>query len=182
MATTLYEHLIKPLGIGTATKEAARDGQVTFASVPGTMTETIALNGQEHLEGLDLSFTWGVHNGLGQWHAGQGLHVHAYPECHMFVGLDTANVKYLGARIECCLGEEKEPFTFDEPSVVVIPAGLPHGPVTTKRIYSTKGFGCYTVALTKAFQSEPYAPADLAAPFKGTYAHLVKTAQDRPGH
>jgi hypothetical protein len=65
----------------------------------------------------------------------------------MFVGLDTANVNYLGAGIECCLGEEQEICTFDEPTAIVIPAGLPHGPIHTTRMYSPRGFGFWAVEL-----------------------------------
>ena len=89
----------------------------------------IRLNGRDHLEGLNLNFSWGVHTGLGDWHAGMDPHIHPYPEVLLFVGLDTANVNYLGAEVNCCLGEEQETYTFNEPTAIVIPAGLPHGPI-----------------------------------------------------
>jgi hypothetical protein len=174
LAERLYDHLIKPLSVGRSTRKSAEAGQVPFTLAPGMMSETLELNGQEHLEGLNLSFAWGVHSGLGEWYPDRDLHVHPYPECHMFVGLDTANVKYLGAQIECCLGEELETYTFDEPTVVVIPAGLPHGPVTTKRIFSNKGFGFYLTALSSTLQTERLERPAKAAPSGGKYAHLVK--------
>jgi len=174
LAKRLYDHLIKPLSVGRSTRMSAKLGQVPFTLAPGIMSETLELNGQEHLDGLNLSFTWGVHNGLGEWYTDRDLHVHPYPECHMFVGLDTANVKYLGAQIECCLGEELETYTFDEPTAVVIPAGLPHAPVTTKRIFSNKGFGFYLAALSSTFQTERQERPAKAAPSGGKYAHLVK--------
>ncbi len=145
-----YGHLIKPLSIGAmswedAEKTPGQPGPLMIG--PGNAGREIRLNGRDHLEGLNLNFSWGVHTGLGDWHAGLDPHVHPYPECLLFVGLDTANVKYLGAEISCCLGSELETYTFNEPTVIVVPAGLPHGPITTNRMYSPRGFGFWAVEL-----------------------------------
>ena len=142
MATKKYEHLVKPLNIGLINWDDAAP-----MIGPGNAGSEIRLNGRDHLEGLNLNFSWGVHSGLGDWHAGLDPHIHPYPECLMFVGLDTANVNYLGAEIDCCLGVEQETYSFNEPTVIVVPAGLPHGPIATKRIYSPKGFGFWAVEL-----------------------------------
>jgi hypothetical protein len=150
MGIRKYEHLIKPLSIGAINwddKKKMPEKLRSLAIGPGNASREIRLNGRDHLEGLNLNFSWGVHNGLGDWHAGLDPHVHPYPECLMFVGLDTANVKYLGAEIDCCLGAEQEIYTFDEPTVIVIPAGFPHGPISTKRIYGPRGFGFWAVEL-----------------------------------
>jgi hypothetical protein len=150
MAINKYEHLIKPLKIGAMNWDKAKKAQGQPASLaigPGNAGREIRLNGRDHLEALNLNFSWGVHNELGDWHAGLDPHVHPYPECLLFIGLDTANVNYLGAEIDCCLGEEQETYTFNEPTAIVIPAGLPHGPITTKRIYSPRGFGFWAVEL-----------------------------------
>jgi hypothetical protein len=144
MAIPKYEHLIKPLSIGAINWERAKSA---LAIGPGNASREIRLNGRDHLEGLNLNFSWGVHKGLGDWHAGLDPHVHPYPECLLFVGMDTANVNYLGAEVDCCLGEEQETYTFNEPTAIVIPAGLPHGPITTKRMFSPKGFGFWAVEL-----------------------------------
>jgi len=175
MATKKYEHLIKPLSIGQIKNKQGRQG----AKGPGDADQKILLKGQ-NLEGLNLHFTWELHNKPGEWDTGRNLHIHPYPECHVFAGLDTANVNYLGADIECCLGEEQETYAFNEPTVVIIPAGLPHGPTVTKRIYSPKGFGSYVAALSvspktsragaagdKNIKTKPIKPT-------GKYAHLVK--------
>jgi len=195
MATCKYEHLIKPLSIGTTDSQPG-----ALAIGPGNAIREIRLNGRDHLDGLDLNFSWGVHNTLGEWHGGLDPHVHPYPECLMFVGLDSANVNYLGAQVDCCLGAEQETYTFDEPTVIVVPAGLPHGPITTQRIYSPKGFGFWAVELNtapeitwlgegvSAFSAEQrkaapkglnFAAAEKALQNKpiqatGKYAHLVK--------
>ncbi len=142
MATKKYEHLIKPLSLGLVNWDEA-----AMVIGPGNARKEVRLNGRDHLEGLNLNFSWGVHNGLGDWHAGMDPHIHPYPELLLFVGLDTANVNYLGAQVDCCLGAEQETYTFDEPTVIVVPAGLPHGPITTRRLYSPRGFGFWAVEL-----------------------------------
>jgi hypothetical protein len=142
MAIKKYEHLIKPLSIGLTNWD---DGALMIG--PGNASREIRLNGRDHLEGLNLNFSWGVHTALGDWHAGLDPHIHPYPECLLFVGLDTANVNYLGAEVDCCLGTEQETCTFNEPTAIVIPAGLPHGPITTKRMYSPRGFGFWAIEL-----------------------------------
>jgi hypothetical protein len=141
VAKKKYENLIKPLSAGKMSRQGVP------ASGPGNANQQVWLNGADHLEGMNLNFTWGLHSEVGDWHAGLDPHVHPYPEVLVFAGLDTANVGYLGAAIEICLGEEQETYTFDEPTVVVVPAGLPHGPTVTKRVFSPKGFGFYVAAL-----------------------------------
>jgi hypothetical protein len=179
MATSKYEHLIKPLSSGAIDWEhKARQGQ-SGASVigPGSAKKEIWLNGRDHLEGLHFNFSWGVHKEPGDWHAGSKSHAHPYPECLFFVGLDTANVNYLGAEIECCLGSERETYTFNDPTVIVIPAGFPHGPITTKRLFSPKGFGFFAADLSDAFSVSwlEKAPGAESTESTGKYAHLVKS-------
>lgn len=148
MATGKHEHLIKPLSIGL--KNWEKDKSAASVIGPGNAKKEVWLNGKDQLEGLNLNFSWGVHNTLGEWHAGSKSHVHPYPECLFFVGLDTANVNYFGAEVECCLGDEKEAYTFNDPTVIVVPAGLPHGPITTKRLFSPRGFGFFAASLGSA--------------------------------
>ncbi len=171
-----HEHFIKPLSIGEINwEEKSRPGASVIG--PGNAKKEVWLNGRDHLEGLNFNFSWGVHNSLGDWHASSRSHVHSYPECLFFVGLDTANVNYLGAEIECCLGNEQEPYTFNEPTVVVIPAGVPHGPIATKRLFSPRGFGFYAAALAPAFDIAWVEKSPDAKPIQspGKYAHLVKS-------
>jgi hypothetical protein len=171
-----HEHFIKPLSIGEINwEEKSRPGASVIG--PGNAKKEVWLNGRDHLEGLNFNFSWGVHNSLGDWHASSKSHVHSYPECLFFVGLDTANVNYLGAEIECCLGNEQEPYKFNEPTVVVIPAGVPHGPIATKRLFSPRGFGFYAAALAPAFDIAWVEKSPAARPIQSTgkYAHLVKS-------
>jgi len=164
-----YEHLIKPLSVGAT---ASTPG--SFAIGPGNAAREIRLNGPDHLEKMNLNLSWGIHNTLGDWHAGLDPHVHPYPECLLFVGLDTANINYLGAQIECCLGPEQETYIFDEPTVIVIPAGLPHGPILTKRIYSPKGFGFWAVELN-ATPEISWLGGAKPTEATGKYEYLVKS-------
>jgi hypothetical protein len=141
-----YEHLIKPLSIGAINRVKPKNQPGAFLTKLGYTDQLVWLNGKD-LEWLNLNFSYGFHTKPGDWHGGLDPHVHPYPEVYFFVGLDTANINQLGAEIECCLGKEQETYTFAESTVIVVPAGLPHGPFVTKRIYSPKGFGCYTAGL-----------------------------------
>jgi len=150
MANRKYEHLVKPLSVGGMDMGGMKDLKMpkgAFANGPGNADSIVWLNGRDHLEGLNLNFTWGFYSGIGDWHTGQDPHTHPYPECLVFVGLDSANLNYLGAEIEICLGEEQEAYTFDEPTVVIVPAGMPHCPLTTRKVWSPKGFGFYLASL-----------------------------------
>ncbi len=100
------------------------------------------------------------------------------------MGLNTANVNYLGAEVEISLGGEREVHAFNEPTVVVIPAGMPHGPITTRRVYSPRGFGFLAVGLQATREvtwleegengAEPPAPEG-GPDGGGKYGRLVKS-------
>jgi hypothetical protein len=171
----IYEHLIKPLGIKKQRIAAGKQKKYAEASSAPATSQGVWINGRDRLEGMNLSFSWEYHNGLGNWYNDSDSRIHPYPEVQFFVGLDTANVNYLGADVECCLGEEMEPYSFSEPTVVVVPAGVPHGPVNTRRMYSPKGFGYFAVALTTSHQNNPInEKKEIAAGQEGNYSQLVK--------
>ena len=177
MATGKHEHLIKPLSIGAVNWEEKRDRPGASLVGPGNAKREIWLNGRDHLEGMNFSFSWGVHDTLGEWHTGSKSHTHPCAECLFFVGLDTANVNYLGAEVECCLGEERETYTFNDPTVIVIPAGLPHGPIVTKRLFSPRGFGFFAASLGAASGItwlDGKSPGGKTDPPAGKYSRLVK--------
>jgi hypothetical protein len=173
MAADKYGYLIKPLGDHRLDKAKPPKGkEKVYFTVPRYEEQSAGLKGKD-LEGLNLSLNFKFKTKLGDWHDGRDPHVHPYPEVQFYVGLDSANVNYLGAEVEVCLGKEQEAYSFAEPTVVVIPAGVPHGPVTTKRIYSPKGFGFYTAIL--AADSKPQWLNDShPSVSKGKYAKLVK--------
>lgn len=128
MAETKYGHLVKKMNV----RETKRTS--------GGNADFISGFGGKDLEGLNLNFTWAIHQALGDWHGGQDPHVHDYDEVLMFVGLDPKNPDYLGAEIEISFGEEGETHVVDCPSVVVLPANVIHGPLVTKKVDQPYGF------------------------------------------
>jgi hypothetical protein len=100
------------------------------------------------LNDFDVNFAWGVDNKPGNWHAdwkGEGPHTHPYDEVLVFVGHDTSDLTYLGAEIEMHMGEEEEKHIIDKASVVMVPKGMVHCPVVTKRV--EKPFGFFLISL-----------------------------------
>lgn len=61
---------------------------------------------------------------------------HPYDELLIFAGLNPEDILYLGAEASVVLGEERLEYAFKESSVVIIPKGLPHGPVRISKLDS----------------------------------------------
>jgi hypothetical protein len=138
---TKYQYLFKPL------KMAEMPGQAEIFKNTGNADINRWLNGRDHLEGLELNFSWGFYTGLGDWHPGMDPHIHPYPECLVFVGLDPDRPEYLGAKIQYCLGKELEIHTFDKPSVIVAPGGFLHCPSVTLDVTSPIGYSFFIISL-----------------------------------
>lgn len=159
MAKKEYGHLIKPLAVKNA---------------PAGLYEEprIWMEGQD-LEGFDAHFSFGFMEKPCTCHPLEGAIIHPYDECLVFAGTDNTNILYLGAEVSIELGEEREEHIFREPSVVIIPKGLPHGPVTIKSV--EKNIVHYTIGLAPSYKAE-------ALPKKskedktggGKYDHLIK--------
>lgn len=75
-------------------------------------------------------------------------HVHDYDEAIFFLGSDPRNFSDLGGEVEFSIGAEgeEEKYIFDKPTAVVVPKGVPHCPIVTKRI--EKPFLVMAVSLT----------------------------------
>jgi hypothetical protein len=73
-------------------------------------------------------------------------HVHDYDEAIFFIGSEPRNFSDLGAEVEFAIGAEEEKHVFDKPTAVVVPRGLPHCPIVTRRI--DKPYLCMAVSLT----------------------------------
>ena len=69
-----------------------------------------------------------------QFHPMEGAIVHPYDELLVFAGLDRSDISSFDAELSIEIGEEREEYTFDRPTVVVIPKGTVHGPVKVKRV------------------------------------------------
>ena len=147
MATGKYAHLIKPLSVGSISGTGGREAAASRFKNTGNADSIYWLNGRDHLEGLKLNFSWGYYTGLGDWHPGWDPHVHPYPECLVFVGLDPDNPEYLGAKMQYCLGKELEVHTFDKPTVLVVPAGLMHCPSVTLDVTNPIGYSFFIISL-----------------------------------
>jgi len=122
-----YQHLVKPL---------------KYIKLPGDgKPEYITINHGADLEGLNISFIWGYHRNKGPWGVGGEFgHVHPYNEVFVFTGLDYDNPNTLGAELDLQLGEEAEKHIIAAPSVVGLPAGVPHMPMVTSKVDKPFGF------------------------------------------
>ena len=128
MTESKYGHLVKKMDMRDTQRKS------------GGNADNISGFGGKDLEGFKLNFTWAIHKGLGDWHEGRDPHVHPYDECLVFMGLDPENPAYLGAEIEVGMGKEGEKVIIDSPSVIVVPGGLVHGPLITKKVDQPYGF------------------------------------------
>lgn len=61
-------------------------------------------------------------------------HKHDAVECFGFLGTDPIKWWELGAEIEMVLGEEREVHTITQSTILYVPAGIPHCPLTFKTI------------------------------------------------
>jgi hypothetical protein len=61
-------------------------------------------------------------------------HTHPQPEILFFLGVDTDDLSQLGGEVECSLGNEMEKHIITQPAAVVVPAGLPHNPLTITKV------------------------------------------------
>jgi hypothetical protein len=104
--------------------------------------------GAEQLNGFACSIIYAYAFKTGITGLSTKPHVHDYDETIFFIGSDPRNFSDLGAEVEFSIGAEgeEEKHLFDRPTAVVIPKGLPHCPIVTKRI--DKPYLCMAVSLT----------------------------------
>jgi hypothetical protein len=96
--------------------------------------QLITIEGAKDLSGIALNFRLGVHNQTGEFYPGKGSCVHSYDSVLVFFGRKTDDLTYLGAEISLELGKEHEKYTFDVPTAVWLPKGMPHFPVTCNKV------------------------------------------------
>jgi hypothetical protein len=124
-------------------KEGTTDGQkyaYLFKTLPvvkgpdgAGAVEQFTVTGQD-LAGMAINFTMSLHNQTGEFNPGKGICMHSYDTCLTFFGHDTDNLSYLGAEISIALGKEKEKYTFNVPTTVVLPKGTPYGLITCNKV------------------------------------------------
>jgi hypothetical protein len=117
---TKYAHLVKKMPVKKGPGGA-------------NANQNISVTGED-LEGLNLNFTMGLYQKAGEWYPGKGAQINADNECLIFFGHNTDNLSYLGAEISIELGKEHEKHTFNVPTVVSIPAGVPYSPIVCDRV------------------------------------------------
>ena len=128
----------------------------------------------KHLEGFSAHISYGFIKEKGPFHPIEGALIHPYDECLVFAGIDPTDMKYLGAEISVELGEEREVYEFDKPTVIAIPKGTPHGPVTVKNL--EKPIVHFTIGLAPDYKAEAIIPKNQKKN-TGTstkHAHLIK--------
>jgi hypothetical protein len=106
--------------------------------------QLITMSGDE-LEGLNLNFQIGLYNQAGAWYPDRGSQMHPYDACLVFFGHNTSDLSYLGAEITIELGREREKHTFNVPTVIVIPRGMPYFPIVCNKV--VKPYGVMEVGL-----------------------------------
>jgi hypothetical protein len=156
MAKKVYAHLIKPL--------------LVQKPPAGLYPEPrIWMEGKD-MEGFNANFSYGFIKKASKLHPVAGALMHPYDECLVFAGTDNTDITYLGAEISVELGEEREEHVFKVPSVVIIPRGMPHGPVTVKKV--DKPIVHYHIGLAAGYKAESL--PDKVKSGGSKYAHLVK--------
>jgi len=125
------------------------------------------------LEGFNAHFSFGfIKSPTANFHPLEGAIVHPYDELMVFeTAGNTKNILTLDAEISCELGEEREEHVFTEPTVVLIPAGTPHGAFKVRKL--GKPIVHYSIGLAAAYKSSPAKVAAKAS--KGAkYSKWVK--------
>ncbi len=163
MAKTKYGHLVKKLSY-----HKAPHGNLTWPK-------------GSDLEGLNLNFAFAYTSFAGEWTPGRtGGHIHSYGEVFVYTGLDYNHPNDLGAEIEVVMGDEGEKYQFDNTTVVIIPPGLHHNPVVTRK--ADKPYAALVISLNG--EDEYTDLPERRSPFTTgeKYAHLVKKLEMRDIH
>jgi hypothetical protein len=152
-----FAHLVKPMQVAQPPK----------GLYPG---KRIWMEGRD-LEGFNAHFSFGFIKKPCSLHPVRGSIIHPFDELLVFEGTDTRNILRLGAEISIELGAEREEHVFTKPSVVLIPKGLPHGPVKIKKV--DRPIVHYSIGLAPDYQAETVAAAKSKTKGK-RHAHLIK--------
>ncbi len=95
--------------------------------------QQVAIEGKD-VSGIAINYIMGLYNQTGEWYPGKGSCVHSYDSVLVFFGNKASDLSYLGAEISIELGKEHEKYTFDVPTVVSLPKGMPHLPITCNKL------------------------------------------------
>lgn len=155
-----YKHLVKPLIVQRGPEELYDEPRFWMES--------------KDLEGFNVHFSYGFIKKPCVCHSvkNEAL-VHPYDEVLVFAPYDPADdILDLGAEVSISLGEEGETHYFDESTLVVIPKGVPHGPVEVRRL--NKPIVHYLVGLGPEYRAEAVARKPAARSMVLKYIRLIK--------
>jgi hypothetical protein len=151
-----YAHLVKPMTLKKTPEGLYAEPRIWMES--------------KDLEGFNAHFSYGFIKQPSICHPKKGSLIHPYDELLVFVGYQNGDILQLGAEVSVELGEEREEHSFDKPSVILIPKGLPHGPVKVRSLENP--IVHYSIGLAPEYKASAL-PA--AAKTKGSqYQHLIK--------
>ncbi|MDR1571734.1 MAG: hypothetical protein LBS32_04335 [Clostridiales Family XIII bacterium] len=122
------------------------------------------MEGSKDMEGFGAVYSFMYVKEPTTMHPVEGAIIHPYDELLVFAGMDTRDILSFDAEISIELGEEREMHVFTEPTVVLIPKGTPHGPVTVRRV-GTPAIVHYSIGLGSEYRAERVDAA--AAPSRG---------------
>jgi hypothetical protein len=156
MAKKEYGYLVKPMLVRNAPDRLYDEPRVWMEA--------------KDLEGFNAHFSFGFVKKPTVFHPVEGAVVHPYDEILVFGGFANGDILHLGGEISVELGEEHEKHVFDKPSLVLIPRGTPHGPVTVSRVDTP--FVHYSIGLAPEYKATSLPKG---APSSGAkHAHLIK--------
>ena len=81
-------------------------------------------------------------------------HTHDFHELLCFIGGNPKDINDFGAEIEMCLGEEQEKHVITSTTVISIPPGLVHCPLTVKKCDPNRPVVFLEVSLTGKFEGK----------------------------
>jgi len=154
--TKEYTHLVKSMIVQKAPAGLYAEPRIWMES--------------KDIEGFNAHFSYGFLKQPCACHPLEGSLIHPFDELLVFVGYQTGDILQLGAEISISLGEQREEHVFDKPSVVVIPKGVPHGPVRIGKLDNP--IVHYSIGLAHEYKASAL-PKGI--PTNGAkYGHLIK--------
>jgi hypothetical protein len=116
--------------------------------------QSVTLSGAD-LEGMNVNLVMGLFDQPGQWEAMNGpqSHIHPYDEVMVFFSLDQTDLAHLGAEMTVEIGPEHEKHTFNQPTVIAIPRGTPHFPISCNKV--DRPYAVMQIGLGSTYRSEP---------------------------
>ena len=133
------------------TKDETRYGKYYLENPvqQGPFTPMFMLNGEKSFGGLPLSFGWSSYPQ--PWPtAHEKPHAHDFDQLLCWFGGDPLNMGYLGAEIEFSMGEEQEKHVITKPTIVYVPKGTPHCPLSYKTVYTP--FVCLDIFISPKYE------------------------------